>query len=95
MCFSFNTFNIFKRRKNGESEDLSIWKQWYANIKVGRERQMCYRITCKGYERKECVHEGKERIKGRYSAANIDVWIRNDYEIGVSSQEFVLCKCVN
>ena len=32
------------------------------NKREGCERQMCHRITYKGYERKECVHEGKERI---------------------------------
>ena len=28
---------------------------------------MCHRITCKGYERKECVHGGKDRFKEQYS----------------------------
>ncbi len=30
---------------------------------ISCERHECYRITCKGYERKECVHGGKERFK--------------------------------
>ena len=39
---------------------------------------MCHKVTCKDYERKECIHGGKERrIKEQYSPANTDVWIRD------------------
>ena len=34
---------------------------------------MCHRVTCKDYERKECVHGGEERIKKQYSFANTDL----------------------
>ena len=37
----------------------------------------CVIVTCKGYERKECIHEDKERVKEQYSAAKTDVWIRD------------------
>ena len=37
----------------------------------------CVMITCKGYERKECVHGGKEIFKEQYSSANIDIWIKD------------------
>ena len=36
-----------------------------------------HKITCKDYEREECVHEGKENFKEQYSPANIYVWIRD------------------
>ena len=29
----------------------------------GCEMQVCHRIICKDYERKKCIHEGKERFK--------------------------------
>ena len=42
-----------------------------------------HKITCKDYEREECVHEGKENFKEQYSPANIYVWIRDlDVEWG-------------
>ena len=49
------------------------------NIKRGCEKQVCHRITCKDYERKECIHGDKERLKEQYSSANIDIWIRDLY----------------
>ena len=36
------------------------------------ERQVCHMITCKCYERKKCVHEGKERFKEQNSPAKIN-----------------------
>ena len=30
-------------------------------------------IPTKGYERKKCIHGGKERFKEQYSPVNIDV----------------------
>ena len=47
------------------------------NKREGCERQVCHRGTCKDYERKECIHGGKERVKEQYSPANTDVWIRD------------------
>ena len=47
------------------------------NKKEGCERQMCHKITCKDYERKDYIHGDKERFKEQYSAANIDVCIRD------------------
>ena len=51
----------------------------------GCERQVCHKITCKDYERKECV---------QHSAANTDVWITElvGHGIGHSSQECVVWK---
>ena len=46
-------------------------------IRESYERQMCHRITSKGYERKECVYGDIEKFKEQYSPANIDVWIRD------------------
>ena len=28
---------------------------------------------CKDYERKECIHRDKERVKDQYSPANTDI----------------------
>ena len=57
---------------------------------------MCYKITGKGYERKECVHGGKEKVKEQYYAIYINVWIRFGHRIGHSSQVCVcVCVCVN
>ena len=47
------------------------------NKRLGCVRQVCDKFTCKGYERKECLHGGKEMFKKLYSSANIDVWIRD------------------
>ena len=44
------------------------------------------------YERKECIHVGKERVKEQYSPANTDVWIRLGHGKGHNSQECVLWK---
>ena len=41
------------------------------------EWQVCYRVTCRYYERKVCIHGGKEKVKEQYSPANINVWIRD------------------
>ena len=41
-------------------------------IREGSERQICHRITCKGYKRK-CVNGGNEMFKEQYSPANIDI----------------------
>ena len=58
--------------KHGEME---------GEIRESYVRHVCYRITCKGNERKECVHGGKARFKKQYYHANIDVWIR-DLDMG-------------
>ena len=56
---------------------MQTWRDGRRNKRESCERQACHRITCKGYERKKCVHGGKERFKKQYSPANIDVWIRD------------------
>ena len=56
--------------KHGETE---------GKIRESCGRQVCHRITCKDYERKECVHGDKKRIKEQYSPANTDIWITHLY----------------
>ena len=47
------------------------------------ERRMWF--TCMGFEMKECVHGGKERLRGQHYYANIDVWISDsDLEYGTT-----------
>ena len=53
------------------------WRDGRRNKRESCERLVCYRITCKGYEGKKCVHGSKERFKEQYSLANIDRWIRD------------------
>ena len=54
---------------------MLTWRDGRRNKRENCERQVCHRITCKDYERKECVHGGKERVKEQYFRANTDVWI--------------------
>ena len=37
------------------------------------KRQVCHKVTCKDYERKEFIHGDKERVKEQYFPANTDV----------------------
>ena len=64
-----------------EVKVIVFGKSVLQTIRDGRrdscERQVCHRITCKGYEMKKCVHEDKERFMEQYSPVNIDVWIRD------------------
>ena len=55
---------------------MQTWRDGRRNKKEGCERQVCHRITCKCYERKECIDVGKEKVKEQYSPANTDLWIR-------------------
>ena len=54
--------------KHGEME---------GEIRVEAVKGRYIMVTCKCYERKNCVHEGKKRFNEQYSPANIDVWIRD------------------
>ena len=47
-------------------------------IRKGSERQVCHRVNCKDYERKECIYGGQETVEQKYSPALIhtDMWIR-------------------
>ena len=53
----------------------------------GCETQVCNRVTCKDYERKECIHGGKEMVKEQYSSANTHMDQRLGHGRGHSSQE--------
>ena len=55
---------------------MQAWRVGRRNKGESCERKVCPRITCKDYERKECVH-GEQRLKEQYSPANTDVCIRD------------------
>ena len=57
-----------------------------------REKGRCVRVTCKDYERKECIHGGKEEVKKKYSPANMYQRLRHG--IGHSSQGRVVWKLI-
>ena len=42
---------------------MQTWKYERRKIRVGCEKQVCHRVTCKDYLRKECIHGGKEKVK--------------------------------
>ena len=42
---------------------MLTWRDGRRNKREGCERQVCHRVTCKDYERKECIHGGKERVR--------------------------------
>ena len=42
-------------------------------IRESCERYMCDRITCKDYEKKNCVHGDKKMFEEQYSPSNIDI----------------------
>ena len=56
---------------------MQAWRDGRRNKREGCERQVCHGVTYKDYERKEYIHEGKERNKEQYSPAKTDVWIRD------------------
>ena len=39
---------------------MQIWRDGRRNKSEGCERQLCNKVTCKDYERKECINRGKE-----------------------------------
>ena len=49
------------------------WRDGRGNMREDVERQMCPRIICIDYKRKECIHKGKERVEKQYSPANTDI----------------------
>ena len=56
---------------------MQAWKDGKRNKREGYERQVCHRVTCKNYKRKECIHGDINRVKEQYFPANSDVWIRD------------------
>ena len=53
---------------------MQTWKDGrYKRERESCERQVCYRVTCKDNESKNCIHGDKERVKEQYSPSNTDI----------------------
>ena len=73
--------NCFAKMENWEGKEKG----------EGCKRQVCYRITYKGYESKECVYGDKKRFKGTvFSCQHMDQ--RLGHGVVHISQECVLWK---
>ena len=71
---------------------MQTWRDGRRN-----KRKDCHRITCKDYEGKERIHEGKEKVKEQYIPTNTNIWITNldmEHITGHISQECILWKSV-